>query len=95
MRATVSDGVIRVQVSADGKRWPLVRLAPFPKAVSYFVGPMCYTPERAGLEVEFSEFHVGPPERPGSARSHLVALCSSDWSLVDEVRYESLQLSCS
>ena len=61
MRATVSDGVIRVQVSADGKRWPLIRLAPFPKAVSYLVGPMCCTPERAGLEVEFSGFYVGPP----------------------------------
>ena len=61
MRATVSCGVIRVQVSADGKRWPLVRLAPFPKAASYLVGPMCCTPERAGLEVEFSGLHVGPP----------------------------------
>ena len=61
MRATVNDGVIRVQVSADGKRWPLVRLAPFPKAASYLVGPMCCTPERAGLEVEFSGFYVGPP----------------------------------
>ena len=61
MRATVNDGVIRVQVSADGKRWPLVRLAPFPKAASYFVGPMCCTPERAELEVEFSRFYVGPP----------------------------------
>lgn len=60
MRATVCDGVIRVQVSADGKRWPLVRLTPFPKAASYLVGPMCCTPERAGLEVEFSGLHVGP-----------------------------------
>ena len=61
MRATVSDGVVRVQVSADGKRWPLVRLAPFPKAASYFAGPMCCTPERAGLEVEFSGFCIGAP----------------------------------
>jgi uncharacterized protein len=61
MRATMSDGVIRVQVSADGKRWPLVRLAPFPRAASYFVGPMCCTPECAGLEAEFSGFYVGPP----------------------------------
>lgn len=60
MRATVSGGVIRLQVSADGKRWPLVRLAPFPAAASYLVGPMCCTPERAGLEVEFSGLHVGP-----------------------------------
>jgi uncharacterized protein len=61
MRATVSDGVIRVQVSSDGQRWPLVRLAPFPRAASYRVGPMCCTPERAGLEVVFSGFQVTPP----------------------------------
>jgi regulation of enolase protein 1 (concanavalin A-like superfamily) len=61
MRATVNDGVIRIQVSADGKRWPLVRLAPFPRAASYVVGPMCCTPERGGLEVEFSGFYVGQP----------------------------------
>jgi regulation of enolase protein 1 (concanavalin A-like superfamily) len=61
MRATVRDGVIRLQVSSDGQKWPLVRLAPFPKATSYLVGPMCCTPERAGLEVEFSTFQVMPP----------------------------------
>jgi regulation of enolase protein 1 (concanavalin A-like superfamily) len=61
MRATVRDGVIRLQVSPDGHRWPLLRLAPFPKATSCFVGPMCCTPERAGLEVDFSAFQVAPP----------------------------------
>ena len=61
IRATVSEGVIRLQVSPDGRRWPLLRLAPFPKAASYLVGPMCCTPERSGLEVEFSAFEVTPP----------------------------------
>jgi regulation of enolase protein 1 (concanavalin A-like superfamily) len=61
VRATVSDGVVRLQLSPDGRRWPLARLAPFPEAVSYRVGPMCCTPERAGLEVEFSAFEVTPP----------------------------------
>ena len=61
MRATVSDGVIRLQVSADGKVWSLMRLAPFPRAASYLVGPMCCTPERVGLKVEFSAFEVMPP----------------------------------
>lgn len=28
MRASVADGVLRLQVSGDGKTWPLVRLAP-------------------------------------------------------------------
>ncbi|MCA1372647.1 MULTISPECIES: DUF1349 domain-containing protein [Bradyrhizobium] len=61
VRATVADGVLRLQVSADGKTWPLMRLAPFPAASSYLVGPMACTPERAGLEVVFSNFRLTPP----------------------------------
>nr|WP_255616970.1 DUF1349 domain-containing protein [Aurantimonas sp. VKM B-3413] len=61
LRLTVSAGVLRLQVSEDGARWPLLRLCPFPAAASYRVGPMCCTPERAGLKLRFSEFSVGPP----------------------------------
>ena len=61
MRASVTHRVLRLQYSTDGKHWPLLRLAPFPHAASYFVGPICCTPERGGLSVEFSEFNVGPP----------------------------------
>jgi uncharacterized protein len=61
MRATVANGVLRLQVSADGKLWPLMRLAPFPKAASYLVGPMACTPEREGLPVTFSSFSLKPP----------------------------------
>jgi len=61
MRATVTNGVLRLQVSADGKLWPLVRLAPFAKANSYLVGPMACTPERAGLKVVFPAFRLTPP----------------------------------
>ncbi len=61
LRATVAAGVLRLQASSDGRTWPLLRLAPFPRAASYRVGPMCCTPERAGLDVLFSDFMVGPP----------------------------------
>lgn len=61
LRITVDRGVIRVQYSSDGRTWPMLRLAPFPVARRYLVGPMCCSPQRAGLEVEFSEFTVGPP----------------------------------
>ena len=61
MRATVADGVLRLQVSGDGRIWPLVRLAPFPIAQSYLAGPMCCTPERAGLRVRFSDFRLTAP----------------------------------
>lgn len=61
MRATVDKGVLRLQVSADGKTWPLVRLAPFPVAESYLVGPITCTPEREGLKVRFSDWKLTPP----------------------------------
>jgi len=61
VRATVENGVLRLQASADGNRWPLMRLAPFPKANSYLVGPMACTPERADLKVVFSAFRLSPP----------------------------------
>ncbi|MCO6055577.1 DUF1349 domain-containing protein [Pseudomonas sp. MOB-449] len=63
LRVTVDAGAMRVQVSTDGIRWPLVRLAPFPIADAYLVGPMCCTPERAGLEVCFSDFQLGPASK--------------------------------
>ena len=65
LRVTVEKGAIRVQYSSDGQRWPLLRLAPFPAAARYLVGPMCCTPERGGLEVVFSQFSVRPPLQKG------------------------------
>lgn len=32
VRATVDQGVLRIHASADGRRWPLIRLCPFPDA---------------------------------------------------------------
>jgi hypothetical protein len=61
LRVTVEVAVLRLQASADGLLWPLVRLYPFPTADRYLVGPMRCTPERAGLEVLFSDFTVGAP----------------------------------
>ncbi|WP_434603903.1 DUF1349 domain-containing protein [Pseudomonas sp. Z4-7] len=60
MRATVANGVLRLQVSADGLRWPLVRLCPFPIAPTYRVGPMACSPKRGGLKVAFSDWTLGP-----------------------------------
>ncbi|KAA2213449.1 DUF1349 domain-containing protein [Teichococcus oryzae] len=61
LRVTVARGVLRLQASADGRHWPLVRLCPFPQAERYQVGPMCCTPERAGLRVLFSDFALSAP----------------------------------
>ncbi|MFS2174360.1 DUF1349 domain-containing protein [Rhizobium pisi] len=59
IRVTVADGAMRIQASRDGSFWPLLRLAPFPAAERYEVGPAACTPERSGLRVRFSEFSIG------------------------------------
>ncbi|MEL7151117.1 MAG: DUF1349 domain-containing protein [Pseudomonadota bacterium] len=45
------------RLSADG--WRLMRLAPFPGGTAH-VGPMACSPERAGLDVSFLDFTLGP-----------------------------------
>ncbi|MBB4236286.1 DUF1349 domain-containing protein [Rhizobium esperanzae] len=60
IRVTVANGAMRIQASRDGRRWPLLRLAPLPTAEHYEVGPTACTPERSGLSVRFSEFSIGP-----------------------------------
>ncbi|UVK43746.1 DUF1349 domain-containing protein [Mesorhizobium sp. AR07] len=60
IRVTLARGAMRIQASRDGKFWPLLRLAPFPAAASYAIGPTACTPERSGLSVRFSEFSIGP-----------------------------------
>lgn len=59
IRITLKNGAARIQASSDGKVWPLLRLAPFPSADRYLVGPTACTPERGGLNVRFSGFDVG------------------------------------
>ena len=60
LRVTVHDGSLRVQGSLDGTIWPLLRLAPFPAADRYLIGPMAASPQRAGFQAVFSEFRCGP-----------------------------------
>lgn len=60
IRVTVNNGSMRVQASSDGIVWPLLRLAPFPVASSYLVGPTACSPERSGLTVLFTEFQIDP-----------------------------------
>ena len=61
LRLTKAGSAIRIQYSADGVSFPMLRLAYFPDADPTQVGLMCCSPEREGLEVEFSSFHIGEP----------------------------------
>ncbi|GAM22210.1 hypothetical protein SAMD00019534_053850 [Acytostelium subglobosum LB1] len=61
MRVTVTNGCLRIQFSTDGATWPLLRLCPFPKSTSYFVGAYFCSPSRAGLSATFSDFKFSSP----------------------------------
>lgn len=62
VRITLIKGSMRIQASTDGLIWPLVRLAPFPSAETYLVGPTACSPQGSGLRVHFSEFSVAPAQ---------------------------------
>lgn len=61
LRLTRLKGALRLQYSTDGNVWPLLRLCPFPEAERYFIGAMCCSPGRAGLQVAFSELRLTEP----------------------------------
>lgn len=61
MRATLENEALRIQYSADGKTWPLLRLCHWPKSKKQFIGVMACTPERQGLEVTFEDFSISAP----------------------------------
>jgi regulation of enolase protein 1 (concanavalin A-like superfamily) len=65
VRAAVARGALRLDVSEDGESWSLLRIAPYPEAASCLVGPMACSPMRAGLEVAFDSFVLGPPRAEG------------------------------
>lgn len=60
LRMTVRDGSVLIHASRDGTSWSMLRVAAFEPAPSYRVGPMTCSPSRAGLEVTFSDFSIGP-----------------------------------
>lgn len=61
MRLTRRGDALRLQYSADGRTWPLLRLAAIDPALPWQVGVMCCSPTRAGLSVAFSEMALSPP----------------------------------
>lgn len=62
LRLTRHGEAIRSQfLDQSSGRWQSARLAYLPKSESIDVGVMCCSPERAGFEVVFSDFRLGPP----------------------------------
>ncbi|WP_180897265.1 DUF1349 domain-containing protein [Martelella soudanensis] len=60
IRLTRHGDAVRVQFHLGDERWQMARLCPFPVADA-MVGMTACTPERAGLNVRFSAFQIGPP----------------------------------
>lgn len=60
VRLTRHAEALRVQYRVGDETWRMARLAMLPMGAGVEVGPMCCTPERAGLDVTFRGFKVGP-----------------------------------
>jgi len=65
LRLTRLGSAVLVQYALDGRDYKLLRLAHLPEHDPVQVGVMCCSPERAGLEVTFRDFRVGPPVTAG------------------------------
>jgi uncharacterized protein len=61
LRLTRHSEAVRVQFRLPAAKWRLARLAYLAMPSSVSIGPMCCSPTREGLEVEFTSFEVGPP----------------------------------
>lgn len=59
-RVTRLGEAVRVDYAIGEQAWRMVRLAHLPGGGEAMVGPMCCSPERAGFEVEFAGFRIGP-----------------------------------
>ena len=62
LKMTRRAGAISVQYRLPGAAWALLRLAYFPPELSASPGVYACSPRRAGFEVVFSDFRVGPAE---------------------------------
>ncbi|MCB9993353.1 MAG: DUF1349 domain-containing protein [Hyphomicrobiaceae bacterium] len=60
LRITRHDDVVRVQYHLGDGAWQMARLCPF-TAADAEVGPTASSPQRAGFEANFFNFHVGAP----------------------------------
>lgn len=62
IRLSRSGDAVTIRARIDDEPFELVRVAPFPVGVPAAAGPYCCAPTRAGLEVRFRAWRVGPPD---------------------------------
>ena len=59
LRLTRHSEAVRIQYHQEGQ-WQMARLGYLSMPSSVIVGPMCGSPERAGLKVDFDNLVIGP-----------------------------------
>jgi len=69
VRVSRRGDALTIRARADGE-WHLVRLAPIDPTLAWRVGPYCCAPTRAGLEVRFTRFAMGPADAALHAEGH-------------------------
>lgn len=62
IRASRSGDALTVRARLGNEQWQFVRLAPLDPDARVIAGPMACTPRRAGLQVRFTKFALGPAD---------------------------------
>lgn len=62
VRVSRSGDALTVRARAGREPWRTVRLAPLPPSAPAMAGPFCCSPQRAGLNVRFTRFAIGPAD---------------------------------
>jgi regulation of enolase protein 1 (concanavalin A-like superfamily) len=65
LRCSREGSTVRIEWSDGARQAGMLRLAYFPKRDPVLVGPMCCSPQRAGLQASFREFRVEPAKPAG------------------------------
>jgi hypothetical protein len=62
IRASRAGDAVTIRARADRGPWRTIRLAPLAPDAGATAGPFCCSPQRAGLQVRFNRFVVGPAD---------------------------------
>jgi regulation of enolase protein 1 (concanavalin A-like superfamily) len=62
VRASWANGAVTIRARVEQEPWHTLRLAPLAADSIVTAGPMCCSPQRAGLEVTFTRFTSGPAD---------------------------------
>jgi uncharacterized protein len=62
LRVSRAGDALTVRARRGDDPWRLVRLAPWPADLDALAGPFCCAPTRAGLQVRFTAWRIGPAD---------------------------------